>query len=84
MAYFKQAYDEAQGNAISVETYRTRRDEAKRKHGELIFNIQAKYEKKKRILQGQIHALNKDMFAEIAAEMERFKAQKQELSKLIQ
>ena len=84
MAYYKQSFDEAQGNAISVETYRERRGEMKKKHGELIFNIQAKYEKKKRILQGQIHALNKELQTEIKAEMERFNAEKSELQKLLQ
>ena len=83
MAYYKQAFDEAQGNTISVETYRERRDELKSKHGELIFNIQAKYEKKKRILQGQIHALNKEMQTEIQNEMARFKAERNELAKLL-
>lgn len=84
MAYYKQGYDEAQGNAISVETYRTRRDEAKKKHGELIFTIQAKFEKRRRTLQGQIRALNKEEQAEIQAEMARFKAEREELTKLIQ
>ena len=83
MAYYKQSFDEAQGSAISLETYRQRRGELKSKHGELIFNIQAKYEKKKRILQGQIHALNKEMQTEIKAEMERFKAERVELQKLL-
>ena len=84
MAYFKQAYDEAQGKAISMDTYRERRDELKKKHGELIFTIQAKYEKRRRILQGQIHALNKEMQAAIQEEMARFKAERDELTKLIQ
>lgn len=84
MAYYKQAFNEAQGKTINVDAYRERRDELKKAHGELIFTIQAKYEKRKRILQGQISALNKEMFAEIKAEMERFKAEKTELQKMLQ
>ena len=84
MAYYKQSYNEAQGNAISMETYRERRAELKKKHGELIFDIQARFEKRKRILQGQIHALNKEMQSEIQAEMARFNAERTELQKLIQ
>ena len=84
MAYYKQSYSEAQGNAISMETYRERRAELKKKHGELIFDIQARFEKRKRILQGQIHALNKEMQSEIQAEMARFNAERAELQKLIQ
>lgn len=83
MAYYKQAYDEAQGKSIALDNYRERRDEMKKKHGELIFNIQAKYEKRKRILQGQIRALNKEMFAEIENEMARFKSEKAELQNLL-
>ena len=84
MAYYKQGYDEAQGNSLSMEAYRERRDELKKKHGEVIFTIQAKYEKRRRILQGQIHALNKELQAEIQTEMARFKAEREELTKLIQ
>ena len=84
MTYYKQGYDEAQDNSLSMEAYRERKAELKKAHGELIFTIQAKYEKRKRILQGQISALNKEMFAEIKAEMERFKAEKTELQKMLQ
>lgn len=84
MTYYKQSYSEAQGNTISMETYRERRAELKKKHGEIIFDIQARFEKRKRILQGQIHAINKEMQNEIKAEMERFNAEKNELYKLIQ
>lgn len=84
MAYYKQSYDEAQGNAISVETYRQRRDELKKQHGEKVFTIQAKYEKRKRQLQGQIYALNKEMFAEIAKEQESYKAERAELVRFFQ
>lgn len=83
MSYYKQGYDEAQGNSLSMEAYRERRDELKKQHGELIFTIQAKYEKRRRLLQGQIHALNKALQADIQSEMERYKAEKAELTKLI-
>lgn len=83
MAYYKEGYKETQGEALSMEHYRERRDEMKRQHGELVFTIMAKYEKRRRILQGQIHALNKEMEAEIKTEMARFKAEKAELLKLI-
>lgn len=83
MAYYKQGYEEARGNQISVETYRIRRDELKKKHGDLIFTIQAKFEKRKRILQGQIHALNKEMQADIKTEMARFENERKELQKLL-
>ena len=82
MAYFKQSYNEAQGNTLSLDAYRDRKAELKKAHGEIIFTIQAKYEKRKRILQGQIAKLNESMFADIKAEMERFKAEKLELAKL--
>lgn len=83
MSYYKQGYDEAQGTSLSMEAYRERRDELKKQHGELIFTIQAKYEKRRRQLQGQIQALNKALQADIKAEMERYKAEKAELTKLI-
>ena len=84
MAYFKQSYNEAQGNTLSLDAYRDRKAELKKAHGEIIFTIQAKYEKRKRILQGQIAELNKAMFAEIKDEMQRFKAEKTELQKMLQ
>ena len=83
MAYFKQSYNEAQGNTLSLDAYRDRKAELKKAHGDIIFTIQAKYEKRKRILQGQIAELNKAMFAEIKDEMQRFKAEKAELAKLL-
>ena len=83
MAYFKQSYNEAQGNTLALDAYRDRKAELKKAHGEIIFTIQAKYEKRKRILQGQIAELNKAMFAEIKDEMQRFKAEKAELAKLL-
>ena len=83
MAYYKQSYNEAQGNTLSLDAYRDRKAELKKAHGEIIFTIQAKYEKRKRILQGQIAELNKAMFAEIKDEMQRFKAEKAELAKLL-
>ena len=83
MAYYKQSFDEAQGNTLSLDAYRDRKAELKKAHGEIIFTIQAKYEKRKRILQGQIAELNKAMFAEIKDEMQRFKAEKAELAKLL-
>ena len=84
MAYYKQGYDEAQGNTLALDAYRDRKAELKKAHGDIIFTIQAKYEKRRRILQGQIHALNKELQAEIQAEMARFKAEREELTKLIQ
>lgn len=84
MAYYKQSFQEAQGNTISMDDYRERRAALKKKHGEIIFDIQARFEKRKRILQGQIHAINKEMQNQIKAEMERFNAEKSELHKLIQ
>lgn len=84
MAYYKASYDEAQGKAISMETYRERREQIKKRHGELIFDIQARFEKRIRTLKGQIHVLNKEMQNEIKAEMARFDAEKSELQKLIQ
>ena len=83
MAYYKQSFDEAQGNTLSLDAYRDRKAELKKAHGDIIFTIQAKYEKRKRILHGQIAELNKAMFAEIKDEMERFKAEKTELAKLL-
>ena len=83
MAYYKQSFDEAQGNTLALDAYRDRKAELKKAHGDIIFTIQAKYEKRKRILQGQIAELNKAMFAEIKDEMQRFKAEKAELTKLL-
>ena len=84
MTYYKQSFDEAQGNALSMDAYRDRKAELKAKHGELIFTIQAKYEKRRRQLQGQLHKLNDEFMAEIQAEMAHYKEQKTELAKLIQ
>ena len=83
MAYYKQSFSEAQGDELALEAYRERRDELKKQHGERIFTIQAKYEKRKRILKGQIAALNKELEAEIKTEMALFKEQKAELQKLL-
>lgn len=84
MAYYKQSFQEAQGNTISMDAYRERRAALKKKHGEIIFDIQARFEKRIRTLKGQIHVLNKEMQNEIKAETERFNAEKIELQKLIQ
>ena len=84
MAYFKQSYNEAQGNVISVETYRERRDELKEKHNAVILRIQARCEKKKSVLKEKIGKLNETMFAEIAQEMAKYQQERAELLKMIQ
>lgn len=84
MTYYKQSFDEAQGNALSLDAYRNRKAELKQAHSNIIFTIQAKYEKRRRQLQGQLHKLNDEFMAEIQAEMAHWKAQKAELAKLIQ
>lgn len=76
MAYYKKSQSEVKGETMSLETYKEKRDALKKEHGEKIFSIQATYEKKIRILKGQISALNREKKRLIEEEVKRFKEDK--------
>lgn len=83
MAYYKQSFAEAQGTSISLDEYRKRKANLGQEHGEMVFAIQAKYEKLTRTLKGQIKALNKEKEKMVQEEMASYKQQLNELKQLL-